>query len=80
MVYALGGTFYGIIRKAQREGRRIILTLESSEGKDVDVWADECSTNLNAAKMMRAAKAVGKEVSGARLQSWLKLSERLHAS
>lgn len=60
MVYALGGNFFGIIRRAEREGRRIILRLESSEGKDVDVWADECSTNEHAARMMRGAAIIGR--------------------
>jgi hypothetical protein len=58
MVYACAGTFFGIIRKAQREGRRIIVTVESSDGRDVDVWADECSRDENAAKMMRMAAAI----------------------
>lgn len=62
MVWALGGNFYGIIRRAKREGRRIILTLESSDGRDVDVWADECSTNENAARMMRMASAIPRAV------------------
>lgn len=62
MVYALGGNFYGIIRRAEREGHRIILRLESSDGKDVDVWADECSTSENAAKMMRGAAIIGKKM------------------
>lgn len=60
MVWALGGNFFGIIRKARREGRRIILTLESSDGRDVEAFADECSTNENAAKAMRAGRVVGK--------------------
>lgn len=61
-VWALSGNFFGVIRKGRREGRRIILTLESSDGRDVDVWADECSTNKHAAQMMRMAAAIPRAV------------------
>lgn len=62
MVYATAHKMYGIIRRARREGRRVLLTVESAEGKDVEAFADECSRSHNAAQMMRMARKVGKEV------------------
>lgn len=62
MVWALGGTVYGIIRKAWREGRRIRIQIEAGEGRDLEAWADECSDWQHAANTMRMAKTVGKEV------------------
>lgn len=62
MVWACSGTLYGIIRSAERVGRRVLLTIEGGHGKDVQAWADECSRDQNAAAMMRGAAVFGKAI------------------